>query len=285
MTEIIVYHANCIDGMAALWAAKHRYSDAEEYAGRYDQVPDLERMRGKHVVIVDFSWKRPTMEAIHAVADEMIVLDHHKSAVEDLTPFADEMVGLCTCEILFDMNRSGAGLAWDHIVADRPRPKIIDYVEDRDLWRFALPHSKEISHALASYPLTLEMFDKLATRMQHPAFFGDLVAEGSAILRYHDQLVEEACATAYAGFLPTAYTPLETGIPIVITSNYTLFSDIGHRLLSLHPSAPYSACVLLAPDGKRKYSLRSEDSRADVSEVAKRFGGGGHRNAAGFEID
>jgi uncharacterized protein len=36
--------------------------------------------------------------------------------------------------------------------------------------------------------------------------------------------------------------------------------------------------------GSRTWSLRSEDSRQDVSEVASTFGGGGHRNAAGFRV-
>jgi phosphoesterase RecJ-like protein len=35
-------------------------------------------------------------------------------------------------------------------------------------------------------------------------------------------------------------------------------------------------------DGLRKVSLRSRDGRVDVSEIARRQGGGGHRQAAGF---
>jgi phosphoesterase RecJ-like protein len=42
---------------------------------------------------------------------------------------------------------------------------------------------------------------------------------------------------------------------------------------------------LLAKDGMRKVSLRSTDGRVDVSVIARKLGGGGHRQAAGFTTD
>ena len=48
------------------------------------------------------------------------------------------------------------------------------------------------------------------------------------------------------------------------------------------------ACLvreLLSNDGRRKVSLRATDARIDVSQIARKFGGGGHRQAAGFTTD
>ncbi|HEX8075051.1 MAG TPA: bifunctional oligoribonuclease/PAP phosphatase NrnA [Thermoleophilaceae bacterium] len=42
---------------------------------------------------------------------------------------------------------------------------------------------------------------------------------------------------------------------------------------------------LIADDGRRKVSLRATDGRVDVSRIARGFGGGGHRQAAGFTTD
>jgi phosphoesterase RecJ-like protein len=45
------------------------------------------------------------------------------------------------------------------------------------------------------------------------------------------------------------------------------------------------ACLvrdLLSGDGRRKVSLRATDGQVDVSAIARKFGGGGHRQAAGF---
>src|SRR6267143_1545303 len=101
-SPVIVYHDKCHDGITALWVAKQRWPDAEPYAGNYDVPPDLGRLAGADVVIMDFSWKRAAMALIKCMAASLLVLDHHKTA-------QDELAGLNGCE--FDMERSGAGLA------------------------------------------------------------------------------------------------------------------------------------------------------------------------------
>ena len=57
-------------------------------------------------------------------------------------------------------------------------------------------------------------------------------------------------------------------------------SDAGHEL---GKGRPFAACYWDTPDG-RVFSLRSSADGADVSEVAKQYGGGGHRNASGFRV-
>jgi nanoRNase/pAp phosphatase (c-di-AMP/oligoRNAs hydrolase) len=57
---------------------------------------------------------------------------------------------------------------------------------------------------------------------------------------------------------------------------------VGHALLDKFPGAPFAATFVIRADGFMQWSLRSEDSREDVSAIAKANGGGGHRNAAGF---
>ena len=48
------------------------------------------------------------------------------------------------------------------------------------------------------------------------------------------------------------------------------------------------ACLvreLVSANGRRKVSLRATDDRVDVSRIARKFGGGGHRQAAGFTTE
>ncbi len=54
----------------------------------------------------------------------------------------------------------------------------------------------------------------------------------------------------------------------------------GHQL-RLYPDAPFAGVYYDKPDGSQTWSLRSI-GEFDVAAVAKTFGGGGHRNAAGF---
>lgn len=260
--DVIVYHDNCHDGITALWVAAQKFPHAEHYPGKYDEAPDLERLMGKHVLIVDFSWKLPEMLQVLGVAASLRVLDHHKTAKADLARLDSSVA-------LFDMDRSGAGLAWDELIGG-PRLDLVDYVEDRDLWRFKLAGCKEVHAACNSYPLTLEARDQLMARS-----VSDLAREGEAILRYHDRLVESAAKNA------TREVIAGYDVPSIACPNPELISDLGHRLCT---GEPFAAVWVEKPDGTKSYSLRSTDEGMDVGEIAKSLGGGGHRNAAGFRV-
>src|SRR5688500_6169509 len=79
----IAHGSSCIDGLAAAWVVHRALGDDVEfvYASYGQDPPDV---AGRDVVIVDFSYKRPVLEAMAARARSVLVLDHHKSAAEDL---------------------------------------------------------------------------------------------------------------------------------------------------------------------------------------------------------
>jgi oligoribonuclease NrnB/cAMP/cGMP phosphodiesterase (DHH superfamily) len=255
---IVIYHANCADGFTAAWAARHTYGDAARYVpANYGEAPP--DVSGYDVVIVDFSYPRETLLAMSAQARSILVLDHHKTAAADLAglPFAT-----------FDMARSGAGLAWD-ILRGSVRPWLVDYVEDRDLWRFALPQSKEINAWISTVPRgDFARWDALD--MEGP---DQAAIKGAAVLACVEGYVRDMSAQArnveFAGHT----------VPIV-NAPFPMISElVGH----LAETAPFAIGWSMRRDGQFSYSLRSRGADGvDVSEIAKRYGGGGHRNAAGF---
>jgi uncharacterized protein len=293
---LCIYHGNCADGFTAAWAVWKRFGDAWDYhAGVYqDDPPDV---RGRDVVFVDFSYKRAVVEQMRKTARSILVLDHHKSAAEDLAYRGGnfginiaEWTGAVTWErhmdnalqddmenafgtvyCLFDMNRSGAGIAWDFFHPGVPRPKIVDYAEDRDLWRFALPWSREVAAAVFSYAYTFENWDRLFFLVQA---LESIVAEGAAIERKHHKDVAELVAAFKRRMVIGGHEVWAANLP------YTLTSDAGHLMAT---GEPFAACYWDTPDG-RVFSLRSTDAGLDVSEIAKQYGGGGHRNASGFRL-
>lgn len=260
MMRVIVYHHNCHDGLTALWVCLQVWPDAVPYEGRYTDPPDLERLRGHDVVVVDFSWKRPAMMRVAEVAKSLMVLDHHQTAQAELEGLDFAM---------FDPERSGAGLAWD-MLHGGDRPPLVDHVEDRDLWRFRLPGTRAIHAACNSYPLTIEARHALMR-----CDVDQLALEGRGILRYHDQLVSAAAQNAVRQVIGGHE------VPAVACPARALVDDLGHALAQ---GAPFGACWLDKPDGTRIYSLRSTPDGLDVAQVAQRYGGGGHRNAAGFSV-
>ena len=278
----IVYHDNCHDGITALWCALQRWPGAEPYAGKYDEPPNLDRLQGRDVVLVDFSWKRPAMLELILHANSVEIYDHHKTAEAELYGLdgatiwdefdpdqAPPSIRQADVKLVFDMERSGAGIAWDELVGGT-RPPLVDYVEDRDLWRFAKPFSREVHAACNCHPLTIEAREVLMKRE-----LAGLIAEGAAALRYHDKLV--ASAARYP-------LPMTIGcyvVPTVCCPTVELVSDLCHKLAV---GNPFAATWAQKPDGSRVFQLRSTPEGVDVSEIAKGYGGGGHRNAAGFTL-
>ena len=254
----ILYHANCSDGFGAAYAAWKVLGEQAQYlpVRHGDEPPELPA--GARVAILDFSYSRPVLEALQERLAHFVVLDHHKSAQQDLA-------GLEYAS--FDMDKSGARMAWEYWHPKAQLPALLAYVEDRDLWRWALPDSREVSLALQCYPLEFPLWDELSVE--------DLKHEGKAILRFQSQQIARAVSRARL---------TEVGDFTVPVVNSCLFqSEIGDDLCRLFPDAPFSAVYYLNQHNKQAWSLRSIGD-FDVSEVARRFGGGGHRNAAGFAL-
>jgi oligoribonuclease NrnB/cAMP/cGMP phosphodiesterase (DHH superfamily) len=256
---LVLYHAGCPDGFGAAWAIHTVQPNTEFMAVSYEKPPP--DVTGRDVTLVDFSYKRAAMMKLAEQAQNILVLDHHKSAEKELE-------GLSFC--IFDMKHSGARLAWDYFVQKAPPHWLIDYVEDRDLWNWQLANSHEISEAIACYPKTFEAWDELAQ-----ADFGELIKQGEAIMRYKNEMIRIMVGGA---------TDKEIGgftVPTVNCSLKDMASDVGHVLAE---GKPFSA-TWHESQGKRYWGLRSTDEGEDVSVIAEKFGGGGHRNASGFEED
>lgn len=274
MKPLCIYHANCADGFGAAWVVRRFFGDGnvDFHPGVYGAAPP--DVSGRDVIMVDFCYKRPVLEEMGERAASIIILDHHKTAAADLSSYAVADIGAALQDTaiaaIFDMDRSGARLAWDCFFPDQEPPALIKHIEDRDLWRFKLPGTREIQAAVSSYPYEFEVWDGLMA--DDPQ---NLVAEGSAIERKHFKDIHE--------FIETTRHRLTVGghdVP-ALNAPYFWSSDAGHILAR---GEPFAACYWHAADGV-VFSLRSSDDGEDVSEIAKLYGGGGHRNASGFKVE
>lgn len=172
----------------------------------------------------------------------------------------------------FDMSQSGAVMAWQFAHGVKTVPNMLMLIQDRDLWRFEFgERTKQFSAALRTYPMDFFTWDGISEDVQK------LYRDGASILRAHNANIAKFMADAYEDEIAGHRVP-------VVNVPYHYASDTAHALLQKFPGAPFTACWFRRADGMIQYSLRSEDKRADVSEIAKQFGGGGHRNAAGYQI-
>lgn len=275
---LCIYHGNCADGFGAAWVVRRYFKgDVDFFPGFYgNEPPDV---TGREVIMVDFSYKRPVLEKMSESAQMILILDHHKTAAEDLAGYrrpiwgAQDMSEGIWAE--FDMERSGAGLTWDFFYPGKPRPKLIDTIEDRDLWRFALPLTREIQATLFSYPYDFDVWEKLMDEGQSERGREAMAGEGRAIDRKMLKDIAELLGVA-------TRTMKIGGVEVpVVNLPYTMASEAAGTLAH---EAPFAAAYF---DNKthRVFSLRSRgEGGMDVSAIAKAYGGGGHRNAAGFQM-
>jgi len=262
LKSICIYHGNCADGFGAAWVVRKALGDVDFHAGVYQTPPP--DVAGRDVIMVDFSYKRPVLLEMAKSAKTILVIDHHKTAAEDL-----KFLPVPNIDATFDMEHSGAILTWQHYFPDQKPPQLLEHIEDRDLWRFNMSGTREIQANVFSYPYDFKVWDEL---MEMPV--EHLLAEGRAIERKHFKDVHELLGVVTRRMNIGGYNVPIANLP------YIHVSDAAHELTK---GEPFAGCYWDTPNG-RVFGLRSTDAGVDVSEIAKQYGGGGHRNASGFTV-
>lgn len=268
-TDLVVYHAKCTDGFAAAVAAHRLLGDRATYVAA-DHGPDAPTgldVRGKHVVVVDYCFKRDVTARMAAEAASFVVLDHHVSAQAEIADLDATMK-------VFQMAQSGATLSWNYFHPGTPVPPLLRYVEDKDIWRWALRDSRAFSAGF-TVDDTFAAWD--AALDAGPAAIEAAIAKGRAILEYQEGVIKRHVDSAVPCVLAAA--PHFAGRLVNAT---TLASNIGN-VLALQAGVDY-AFLWFYNHANDTYvcSLRSARDDVDVSAIARSLGGGGHKRASGF---
>jgi oligoribonuclease NrnB/cAMP/cGMP phosphodiesterase (DHH superfamily) len=275
--QIVIYHGNCADGFSAAYAHQLYHRDLVRkgqterqplyVAGIYNNPPP--DVTGADVILLDFSYKRETVCEILRTCHTLTIIDHHISAYEDLKDLQDSKLSM-----VWDMNKSGAVLAWEYFIPQLPVPEFMLHIQDRDLWRFKMPHTREFMASVFSYAYTFDNWDKLfATPID------TLIAEGPVIERKHFKDIEELSGVTVRMMSIRGHVVPTANVP------YTLGTDMAVLLLEKFPEAPFAAYYYDVP-GYRVFGLRARQTDdVNVSAIAASFpGGGGHVKASGFRV-
>jgi oligoribonuclease NrnB/cAMP/cGMP phosphodiesterase (DHH superfamily) len=256
----VLYHDECNDGFAAAYAFWLKFPEYKYIPVKYgDPVPTM--LDVEHVYIVDFSYKRKVLLKMSGKFP-VTVLDHHKTAQADLQ-------GLNFAH--FDMNKSGAMLAWEFVHGKAMPPILFEYIQDRDLWRNSLPFSEKISAYLFQFERTFEDFKLIHKSLD--LNFSSCKLEGAAILRYIKQLTNNIASRARKGIL--------CGQEVLFVNTPILQSEVGNKLITEERAA--IVAIFYEKEEGIYISLRSRKD-VDCSKIAESFGGGGHKNASGFRL-
>jgi oligoribonuclease NrnB/cAMP/cGMP phosphodiesterase (DHH superfamily) len=272
---LVVYHGpTCADGLAAAWCFWNRYKDNVEYkVGLYQADVDYGIFKNRNVYLVDFLYPPETIYEICKVANHVVVLDHHEDAIKKIFDFYAESnwpenLDMTGC----DTRYSGAMLAWLYLNTRTP-PAFLHYIQDRDLWSWQIPESKNFSRGLFSEPLDFYTLDRC---YNEPSFVEHLITKGQILndeahiriertIKYSTRYIQAGDLT-----IPVTNCPVD------------FVSELGNLLAYTYPLA----IMYFDMANSRDFSLRSASnnpSHVAVDVVARLFGGNGHKHAAGFK--
>lgn len=267
---VVIYHDQCRDGFGAAYAAWKKFGDSASYIPRKTQDGVPEGLEHKEIYIVDYSYKKPDLDALVERNKSVVVIDHHATAQEAVESFKQNV---------FDMDHSGAVLAWMYFHPHIEVPKLLLYIEDHDLWRFKMENNREFGAALGEYEQDFETWDKLNSNLEDRDDFSKFLSLGSTIARFEDKLVQKIAAFKEK--------VLFEGHEIYAVNCSRIYrSAVGHELATLNgkEGGTQMAIVYYRYDGKVHCSLRSNGD-VDVRTLAEKYGGGGHRNASSIRVD
>lgn len=262
---VIIYHGDCPDGFGAAWAAWKKLGDAATYIAVQHRTLPPREIEGRDVFTLDYCYPKEIIEReLLPKAKSLTVIDHHPSSIEAVATLPGSVL---------DMNHSGAVLSWNFFHPGVPAPTLLKYVEDTDLWKFALPHSKEISNVLNLKEFGFAEWSRMAEEIEKPERFSTLVEHGALLAEKVQKMVDKMVKTAEEVTFE-GYKTLMVNAPFYV-------SEIGAALVK---KLPPIGIIWSRRGGRVVVSLRG-DGTVDLNDLAGRYGGGGHHNAAAFSWD
>lgn len=267
----LIFHHNDADGRcsAAIMASYckiHGYDPEFIEMDYKDTVPVFKIMEGDFVAVVDFSFIPEIMSEVRKVAGIVVWCDHHVTAkdygYDELEGFRD----------FTDKGLSGCECTWRYCFPEVQIPMFCELLGDYDAWRLKLqPTCFEYYEGLKllnTDPKT-GVWNSLISADLSPAA---IIESGKTAIKYRDNY----CSEIRKAF---AYVTEIGGQKAIAMNAYRFGSKQFGEEFSNYP-----VCIAYIHDGK-KFTVSLYSETVDVGQIAKIYGGGGHKGAAGFICD
>ena len=261
---VVLYHADCPDGFGASFAAWKKFGDNALYIPVHHNTPPPAQIGGKEVYLLDYAYPIEITNEVLPRVKKLIIIDHHVTA-KDIVPLAHERV--------FDLAHSGSVLAWQYFHPDTETPLLLKYIEDVDLWKFSLPHAKELSEAIMMREFNFAAWESMLSDFENPTVLDTYIHDGSILMKRKEIIIKK--------ILESRETVEFEGYQCLMVNSPVYSSSLGDAMVTL--GSPIA--IIWSRKGNRIIvSLRSKGD-PDVAAIAQKYGGGGHKAAAGFSWD
>lgn len=276
------YHSADLDGHCSGAIVKYKYPDAELYGINYghDFPYDKIDIEKDTIIMVDFSLQPFTkmVELFQKLGDRLIVIDHHVSAIHDLIDgdLNDKIPGLRINGI------AGCELTWTHFFPEKEMPEVVRLLGRYDVWDHQ-PNVLEFQYGMRlnnTWPENQVLWKQCFENLENndlEDFINTTIKKGTIILEYQKQENEKYCKSCafevdFNGYKAICVNKLLTSSQLFESvwdeNKYDLMITFGVR-----------------KDGLWTMSFYTTKSDVDCTQIAKSFGGGGHKQAAGCKFE
>jgi oligoribonuclease NrnB/cAMP/cGMP phosphodiesterase (DHH superfamily) len=289
--DIIVFHNWCPDGVTGLWCAHHYAKDKEfKKIGISADGDPYGNFNGKKIIFIDVCPSIDWLVKNLVIVKKVTILDHHKTACDEINENLHLLSNYDNLELVLDMTRSGCQIAWDYFFPNTERAWFVNYVGDQDLWTWSLENSKEIN-AVLDFNDYIDQYNlnKLDELLNYSVEqLQELKKEGLQIAKFKTKIINDELEWVQEAVFIVDGKEYNIQIAGAITSD--MKSELGNLLsekLLENGSLPDFGVVwdYYPRYNQWKLSLRGNDISPDLSEIARKFGGGGHPYASGITLD
>lgn len=298
MKFTIFAHSHCTDGLVAASIMKYSLQmqhDVEPEVifvnyGKEQEAIDKANIDSETTVYcVDFAFNKELTLELCRLAKLVYVLDHHKTAHENLHDLKTHY----NFNFIYDVNKSGASIVRDyckqhlslysHIKLNQKEilNKVVNMVEDRDLWLFKLPMTKEFAEYIFAYMQPNDI-DRMSIILFKYSFdnLKEICQMGETIMNYKNNIIEKKLKF----YVPVYFNVNNTKLLIINETQPDLASQLGNELCKKY-NVPVCLYNIYSSNGLNELSValsfRSMDHLEPVDGIARLFSGGGHKNSSG----
>ena len=272
-----VYHNRDLDGFTSGAIIKLKYPDAKMIGYDYGQ-PSEQEITGEPIIMADVSLPMKTMVKIAQLSNwQLTWIDHHISAINDYKEFVGE--GETFCNAVLENGIAACEGAWKHLFPNKEMPLAVKLLGEYDTWRNSDKQrwDNEILPFQFGMRLYCNSVDSFPVEVfENEEFVKQIIHEGLTVLKYQSQVNELQCKKA-------SFETEFNGLRAICLNGGGFNSDV---FKSVYDESKHDIMMPFQFDGKKwTISLYTTKDEVDCSIIAKANGGGGHKKAAGFQVE
>jgi len=283
MTKCI-YHSKDLDGRCSGAIVKRSIPDCEMIGMDYgDVLPWDIFKKDDELIMIDFSLPFKDMMRLNGMVGRFVWIDHHKSAIKEYEKYKEKIRGNGIFTPFLSEELAACELTWAYLCNDEigvidPThiPCGIRFLGRYDIWDHSNPDAVLFQLGMLSYDTSVESDIWEEALGDDEDFISNTIFIGKRVQEFVQSRNEWNMKFSF---------PFEfEGIRFICINNVTTGSP---QFDSVWDPDKYDAVMVfyMTPEKRWSFHIYTSKKEIDLSVIATKYGGGGHTNACGFQLN